>query len=284
MGKIDYVNGSSSVKEFFRFMRERHQIYVNRFVLKQPKPWSEDPIFQHWKFTNVFRELDTGTIYLRRALRHEKSPPKIIFNTIWYRLFNWYEHIENLGVLELDEFEKLKTYMGERKRFSLKIFTSAHMTHGEMGEDKVDTYVRVIGENMKFHYELADICAETNSMESAFKALLKFPMIGPFIAYEIVCDLRFSPALMPTDNMTWANVGPGAKRGLERLGMEISIQSMIDLMNKFKKEDCEISKSHFEGKYPPFELREIEHSLCEFDKYERVRLNQGNPRCKYKGY
>ena len=29
------------------------------------------------------------------------------------------------------------------------------------------------------------------------------------------------------------------------------------------------------------EMRDIEHSLCEFDKYERVRLGQGAPRSKY---
>jgi hypothetical protein len=29
-------------------------------------------------------------------------------------------------------------------------------------------------------------------------------------------------------------------------------------------------------------MRDIEHSLCEFDKYERVRLGQGKPRSLYK--
>ena len=28
-------------------------------------------------------------------------------------------------------------------------------------------------------------------------------------------------------------------------------------------------------------MRCIEHSLCEWDKYERVRLGQGKPRSKY---
>ena len=32
----------------------------------------------------------------------------------------------------------------------------------------------------------------------------------------------------------------------------------------------------------PLEMRDIEHCLCEFDKYERVRLGQGRPRAKYK--
>ena len=30
-------------------------------------------------------------------------------------------------------------------------------------------------------------------------------------------------------------------------------------------------------------MRCIEHSLCEWDKYERVRLGQGTPRSKYNG-
>ena len=33
--------------------------------------------------------------------------------------------------------------------------------------------------------------------------------------------------------------------------------------------------------FPPLEMREIEHTLCEFDKYERVRLGEGRPRGVY---
>ena len=29
------------------------------------------------------------------------------------------------------------------------------------------------------------------------------------------------------------------------------------------------------------DMRTIEHSLCEWDKYERVRLGQGKPRSKF---
>ena len=40
------------------------------------------------------------------------------------------------------------------------------------------------------------------------------------------------------------------------------------------------------GKHIPtlaVDMRCIEHSLCEWDKYERVRLGQGTPRSKYNG-
>jgi hypothetical protein len=30
--------------------------------------------------------------------------------------------------------------------------------------------------------------------------------------------------------------------------------------------------------WPKWELREVEHTLCEFDKFERTRLGEGRPR------
>ncbi len=32
----------------------------------------------------------------------------------------------------------------------------------------------------------------------------------------------------------------------------------------------------------PWEMREVEHTLCEFDKHERARLGQGRPRGVFK--
>jgi hypothetical protein len=33
--------------------------------------------------------------------------------------------------------------------------------------------------------------------------------------------------------------------------------------------------------FPQLEMREIEHTLCEFDKHQRVMLGQGKPRSLY---
>ena len=41
-----------------------------------------------------------------------------------------------------------------------------------------------------------------------------------------------------------------------------------------------INKS--EDRFHKLEMRDIEHSLCEFDKYERVRNGEGKPRGRYK--
>jgi len=290
MTKGEFEIGSSKVEDFFAWINERHQIYVNRFEKKMPKPWTDDPIFQQWKFTNVFRQLDTGTIALHDALQCESDyrMEDIAFTIIWYRLFNWHEHIKNLGITIASEYgyEKVEKYILKRHEKGEKIFTSAHMTRGFLCEDKHITYLRAVKDALNKSWEIADCCIQDNLMEKAFKKLLNVYMIGDFTAYEIVCDFRFTKLLQEAkDRLTWANIGPGAKRGLRRLGMDESVQSIIDLYNlafKYAKYRIKIHLSNAQ-QYPPFELREIEHSLCEFDKYERIRLGEGRPKQKYKG-
>lgn len=52
------------------------------------------------------------------------------------------------------------------------------------------------------------------SLEDVWKWLKQFYGMGPFLAYEVVTDLRFTALLdRAPDIMTWANPGPGALRG-----------------------------------------------------------------------
>ena len=121
---------------------------------------------------------------------------------------------------------------------------------------------------------------------------------GPFMAYEVVTDLRHTRYLRDApDIYTWANAGPGAIRGLNRLyGRELGAKpkpqqtndEMIQLMAELNALDergfnetfgpPQIGSPHAG---PRFEARDIEHTLCEFDKYERVRLGEGKMRSKY---
>jgi len=115
-------------------------------------------------------------------------------------------------------------------------------------------------------------------MEAVFYKLLQFFMVGKFVGYEMVCDLRFTNVLDAVDTLTWANVGPGAERGLRRLGMDPTLESMRELLSRKN----ELQSYVFDCEWP-FELREIEHSLCEFDKYQRVKTGAGRPRQRYNG-
>jgi len=303
MGKNDLQ--LAELKDFFYWVNERHRIWVNRFHLKMKKPWTQDTILQQYKFTNVFRQLDTGTIALNKMLGkwHNNPTPlcdmdvedaiDILFNVVWYRLFNWVEHAETPGWTSHKDHNFVKRVLIEKKKLGMKVFTSAHMTSGtgEVITNKGKIYGHLtgpVGIAEEFGQEYISYIYHHQSMLAITKFLQQIPMVGPFIAYEIACDLRFTPLLSSaTDILTWANLGPGAKRGLLRLGMEPCNASMRELYRLAIEE--EMVEYHvaehfpFNDGDPPFELREIEHSLCEFDKYMRVKTGAGRPRQKYEG-
>lgn len=291
----DIKFGSATIEDLAYWINERHSIFINRFEKKLPKPWTDDPIFQQYKFTNAFRQLDKGTIALKEMLmrRLVNDHDLLFFNVVWYRLFNWYEHAQELGFCR---YQTLENYIEKRFRTHKKIFTGAHMTTGVSCENKHETYLRACRKVWDRRHIFSASIRQMTTMEEVFNLLLELYMVGRFVAYEIACDLRFTTLLEnATDKLTWANMGPGAQRGLKRLGMAYKKQEHgLASMNRIYEELPSILNAqvlqHYKlivasHKYkdPPFELREVEHSLCEFDKYQRVKMGEGRPRSKYNG-
>jgi hypothetical protein len=290
-------------------MNERHRIYVKRFVEKQSKPWTEDKAMLEYKFTNVFRQLDTGTIALNKMLgKWFRSNVKfkdmdvddaidVLFNVVWYRMFNVAEHAENLGFVKHKDWEIILKYLTKLRNNGKKVFTGAHMTSamGQVCMEHGKIYGSLLGAiriAQEFGERMIGFIYHHQTMRQVTDYLCTLPMVGRFISYEIVCDLRFTPLLADaTDKLTWANVGPGAHRGMQRLGMEPTVESMRKLYAlSIDEEMVEIHiAEHFPhnefcyDNYPPFELREIEHSLCEFDKHQRI-ITGGRSRGRYNGY
>ena len=303
MGKNDLQ--PAKLEDFFYWMNERHSIYVNRCVEGLKKPWTDDKIFQQYKFTNVFRQLDSGTIALNKMLGkwHLNPTPlrdldvddavDILFNIVWYRLFNLQDHALEPGFQSHKDHKFVLEVLMAKKEMGLKVFTSAHMTTGtgEVIQQHGKIYghmIASIGIAEEFGEKFVSFIYHNQSMQKVTKLLCSLPMVGKFIAYEMACDLRFTPLLSgATDPLTWANMGPGANRGLLRLGMEPTNASMMELYRLALEE--EMVEYHiaehfpFNDGVPPFELREIEHSLCEFDKYMRAKTGVGRPRQKYDG-
>jgi len=128
------------------------------------------------------------------------------------------------------------------------------------------------------------------TLEYACKRLQRYYCLGGFTAYEMVTDLRHTHVLEnASDIMTWSNPGPGAIRGLLRL---------LDRPFRKGKNNCCIHppKDYQEqttkllrlfdrklSRMPKFEMREVEHCLCEWDKYERILWGDGKPKRHYDG-
>lgn len=332
----DIPAGCASVEQFFGWINERHGIYLRK-TAGVPAPWTDDRIFQRYKFTNAFRELDRGTQALHVMVqRHtlEDGPARflaaedcdrddlgdLVWNIWWYRLFNLDVHANHFSGRGSSPSgpDELYEYLRDQWKQGNKIFTSAHMTSGRPFEDKIDTYRSAVDEAWKHRLEIVDCCMSTRSMQAVYDELRLHYLIGGFVGYEIVCDLRFTPLLQDAhDVYTWANMGPGAQRGLRRIGLphrnqQDGLESMRHLFSLAadhldRRVLYHLPMEHKRnatggtdavgfyrggptdadllvyGRYPPFELREIEHSLCEFDKYMRVLLGEGTLRQKYHG-
>ena len=285
MSKTDIVEGHAALADFFYWINERHQIYVNR-KRGEPWPWTGDQILQQYKFTNCFRQLDTGTVALRKMIYEEwagtNEPPWLLmYNIIWYRMFNWVGNIK-----WMDSHHALVSHICRRANLQEKVFTSAHLTWGEPGRPKHHTTLDTLGQVWDEAVALVDYAETHHTMQAMFERLReRYKGIGDFIAYEIVCDLRFTKLLASPDRYTWANLGPGCKRGLQRLGLPVKLGGLIYLYAMALGDSSALGypaepwlAPHVLGDESPFELREIEHSLCEFDKYQRVATGVGRPR------
>jgi hypothetical protein len=103
------------------------------------------------------------------------------------------------------------------------------------------------------------------------------------MAYEVICDLRYTWVLRnASDKLTWSNPGPGAKRGLNRLlGRDLK-HSSRDYQEQ-SKQILTVLQQRLGNTMPSFEMREVEHGLCEYDKYCRALNSDGQMKRKYRG-
>ena len=274
---------------FLYWINQRHAIYCRK---KEglPWPWTEDKILQKYKFTNVFRELDKTTVWMRENLTNPNahhSYPLMIYNCAVFRMFGTMEMCEAIGGWQdIYNPRHLKRIARERLDNKQKVFTGAYIITNQGKKDPkenivVDEFLFAIWD---YRQLLSDI-ARRGSLQQMHQNLGKLQGWGGggFMAYELVSDLRHTPVLRDaTDINTWANAGPGAKRGLNRVfGRPLKFASSKHGWNEEMKKLLLKVNALKHSYVPTLEMREIEHSLCEFDKYERVKNGEGKPRSIY---
>lgn len=313
---------------FFDYARERYAVYLRR-VAGEPAPWTQDPILQSHRFCNVYRELDRTTQWFRRHVRDSlRDKPEVLLATVVFRWFNRITTGEAIfcqtrldtvppGATAWDEFlgsgdvrvlgEAVRAHCGPKGPYVTGSYTINTRSAG-LGLTKLEGVLKLIEMWLDKHPEWREYalqCHRNNGKNSleAFCEWAAGPCLGPFMTYEVACDLRYTALLENApDRLTWANLGPGAKRGLNRVYFreDYPVESPITEAQALKwmsellqmsrdarfwpqggKVDQQRAKNAVE--WPRWEMREVEHTLCEFDKYERVRRGQGRPRGTFNG-
>jgi hypothetical protein len=269
------------------WMEERQLIY-NKRQAGIRWPWTEDEILQKYRFCNVYREQDKETAWLRENwLKPYADHPNLWFACALFRQINWSPTLAEIGFPEEWKPARAVEVMEARKKRGEKTYTSAYMLP-EIGETSKARYTvnRVLTPLWEAvgKYRECLPWAQLNrpcTLEEAYTWLRRFFGFGGggFLAYEVVTDWRHTRYLdWAPDINTWANSGPGAKRGVCRL-LNLPLDTHMrpeELLAYMRAIYTWVYENRNLGILPDLEMRDIEHSLCEYDKYLRVK--EGNRR------
>lgn len=291
-------------KLFLYWIKERESIRVKK-EQGLPKPWSDDPIFQTYKFCNVEREKDTVSIWIKENwIDPYKDHPNLWFAMIVARLFNWPPTLERIRFPDIKspikdkigfEYGKYEdfAFWREASRAHLKIirdvekgkvFTGAYLvsTNG-VKMDKIDYVLdRVL--TPIWEKGRAPVCCDEvqEVLESYWNFLRQFDGLGSFMAGQVIADLKFTPLLENApDWWTWAPLGPGSIRGLNRYhGRPVDKalrqdQGLCEIREQQKLIEDELNWS--------LPAHNIQNCNCEFYKYTKIKFDGGRTRSLYPG-
>lgn len=279
---------------FWYWINERQKIGLAK-ASGEPKPWSEDPIFQNWKFCNVFRTDDKQTKWLYDNILephhddfNQAGLANMIFNIYAFRAFNWYETYDLLrnvqtGWINMWNENHAKSMLSSQVHSGHQLTSGAYMIRGVQGKPKYESIPETLTHVWKKRLYLLDRIQDepVTTMEDMYDLLLaqKFYGWGPFTTYQIVLDLTYTRFLRgAADINTWCMFGPGAKRGLNLIYPGIKNSQLLEATKML----WEAQHQHRQTHVPFLTLQDIEFSLCELSKYMRIKRG-GKSKEKYAG-
>jgi len=248
----------------------------------RPKPWTDDPIIRDYRFCNVHREDDKVTQWITSHWR----VPNAHDLDFWFaaavaRYVNW---PDTLAILEYpipwSKSHFLKTLQDIEARGG-KVWTGAYIVSTNGVKMSKPEYVANLLDNL---WQQRDKIRPTkdDTLESFYRRLVACNGVGQFMAGQIIADSKYVGLLAVTKDWgTFAISGPGSRRGMNRLlgrDKNAPISERVWKSNLDKLADIIATEISFE-----MHNQDLQNCLCEYDKYERVRLKEGRPRAKYPG-
>ncbi len=282
-----FVLPKERVVDLVNFIVARHSIWQARWDGK-PKPWSSDPILTRYRFCNVYRELDTVTKWIAFYWRADRGPstPDLWFAMAVARWVNWPDTLAQIGFPVPWRPKKFIDVINKRRNRGEKVWTGAYMigTQGNAKDKPLFIAENVLQPLWDNRHKLRPRDGDT--LASFANRIIAVKNQGSFMVGQIVADLKYEDPILKVapDWATWAVSGPGSRRGLNRvMGRDLN----VGWNEKFFLEVLLALREEVNEQLPPWmeklHAQDLQNCLCEFDKYERVRLGQGKPRSLYAG-
>jgi len=270
------------VAEIWAFAQKRHLIYLRRSVGDPPETWTDDPILRRFRFCNVYRELDTVTDWLRRNWREPNADnPDLWHAFVVARHMNNIPLLTALGGATLPWDRERFVIVAEERRFAKeKVFGAAYMIGTRHKGSKAVYLADMVFQPLWDARER--VRPQPGDTLTAWHMQLGLWYgLASFMAAQVIADIKHVGALkQASDWNTFCASGPGSRRGLNRaMGLPLKRGWKEDSF-RLRVDDLRLDLApHFteQGWVPP-DAQDVQNILCEWDKYERTRLNQGRPK------
>lgn len=266
------------------WIKEREAIRLKKEA-NEPKPWSSDPVFQRTYFCNVRRENDTVTKFIRQMYNPFVDHPMFEYNIIFSRFINFPNTLAMVSFMEKHDVEGLESLLTELSGYG-KIWGNAYVitTHGIKMPKVRYLCENVLGGVFRALEGLRPVL-RGRSLAAAAKALEAIDGIGPFLAGQIVADLKNTPGHpleQAEDWWTFAIHGPGSLRGASWFFYD---QAEGISPGQFPQA-IERIRAFIDSRELAMDLfcnQDLQNCLCEFDKYMRVKEGTGRSKRGYNG-
>ncbi|MDB6025133.1 MAG: hypothetical protein JWM68_1356 [Verrucomicrobiales bacterium] len=286
--KLDPAKPSVVYDTYWRFASERQAIFFRR-IKGELAPWSDDPIFREFKFTNAYRASDRTSQFLIRNVIYpggkpfsERDPDEIFFRILLFKVFNrmatWQLLRKSFGEITFKDysFERYDKVLTKAIDSGQRIYSAAYIMPSGGPSSKTGRkhrmHLMLIEQMIKD--QVPSQLAQAPSMSKAFDILRSYPTIGDFLAYQFVTDLNYS-SLINFSETSFVVPGPGARDGIRKCFTDFGGLNESDLIKVVAdRQTVEFARLGltFESLWGrPLQWIDCQNLFCEVDKYSRVK-------------
>ena len=270
---------------YWYFACERQNIFWKK-INGDPAPWTHDKILQEYKFCNSYRVNDRVSQYLLKNVIYNGNNynyEDMLFRIILFKLFNkestWELLSKNFGDILLKNFNTKKYSIVLENAISngTKIYNDAYIScaNKAFGYDrKHDNHLALLDKMFNID-KMQDKIIKCNTMQDAFNIIKGYPLIGNFMAYQLVTDINYSAFVNWKEN-EFTVAGPGSLRGIKKCFIDkgtMTNEGIIKYMYMHQDEEFKRLNLNFKRiGNRPLQLIDFQNIFCELDKYCRQAL------------
>ena len=267
---------------YWYFACERQNIFLKK-KNGEPSPWTNDEILQEFKFCNSYRVNDRVSQYLLKNVIYngkKYTDADMIFRIILFKLFNkesTWELLENeIGDITLSSFDfnKYSQILENAINNGQKIYNDAYIScaNKAFGYDRKHENHLALLEKMFLKDHIDTKIINSKNMEEAFNIIKSYPLIGNFMAYQLITDINYSNVVNFSE-MEFTVAGPGSERGIKKCFISTGGLSKEEIIKYMcKNQEKEFKRLGLDFKpigNRLLQLIDCQNIFCELDKYCR---------------